>query len=170
VSFPSVFWCRGGTPLFILGKRWCWKLYLAWSMHSIAFACQRGTAIARRGRKVPRGYSSHPLGAAGPWLPPLATAFVYHMTFLWFIKDKARHPIGRIFFRPTKGTSTPLHFHQRPRSSSLFRPFVTPTTDPSASNMSSSPLDVGTFSPNQYTTLCPLCTPSESKHAIIEIY
>jgi hypothetical protein len=67
-----------------------------------------------------------------------------------------------------KGTSTPLHDHQRPRKSSLSRPFITPAIDQSASNTSGSPLDVGIFSPNQYTFLCPLCTPSEPKCATIE--
>jgi hypothetical protein len=77
---------------------------------------------------------------------------------------------GILFFQPIGVTSTPLHFHQRHGSSSLSRPFATPTTDPSASNTSSSPLDVGTFSPNKYTSSCPLCTPSELKRPIVEIY
>jgi hypothetical protein len=85
-------------------------------------------------------------------------------------KREGRVPLPRILFQPTEGTSTPLHFHQRPRSSSLSRLFVTPTIDPSASNTSNLPLDVGTFNPNQYISSCTLYTPSEPKHAIIEIY
>jgi hypothetical protein len=59
---------------------------------------------------------------------------------------------------------------QRLGSSSLSRPFVTPTANSSASNTNSSPLDVGTFHPNQYTSSCPLGTPSKLRHAIHKIH
>jgi hypothetical protein len=52
-------------------------------------------------------------------------------------------------------TSIPLHLHQRPETSSLSRQFVTPTTNFSAGSMSGLELDVGTFCPIQYTSLCP---------------
>jgi hypothetical protein len=101
--------------------------------------------------------------------------------FLWPIKGKAWHPAGGggFFlgtplegsdFQPTKGTSTPLHVHQRPGRSSLSRLFVTPVANQSASNTSNLPLDVGIFSLNQYTFSFPLCIPSEPKRAIIKIY
>jgi hypothetical protein len=113
-------------------------------------------------------------------------SLLYLGSFPWPIKGKNGHPARGQFFRTlkppdpgdlgvsflqlTNDTSTPLHFHQRPGSSSLSRPFITPTIDLSASNTSSSPLDVGTFSLNKYTSSCSLCTPSKPKHTIIEIY
>jgi hypothetical protein len=65
-------------------------------------------------------------------------------------------------FKP-KNTLNP----QRPGNRSLSQPFVTSTTNSSASNMSQSSLDVGTFRSNQYTFSCSLCTPSEPRRAYI---
>jgi hypothetical protein len=53
-----------------------------------------------------------------------------------------------------KHTSNTLHLHQRLGISSLSRSFVTPATSFRAGNMSSLELDVGTFNPNQYNSLC----------------
>jgi hypothetical protein len=40
-----------------------------------------------------------------------------------------------------------------------------PTTNLSVSNTSRSPLDLGTFRPNQYIFSCSLCTPSDPRRA-----
>jgi hypothetical protein len=59
---------------------------------------------------------------------------------------------------------------ERLGSWSLSRPFVILTTNSSASNTNSLPLDVGTFRPNPYTSSCHLCTPSEPRRAIHKIH
>jgi hypothetical protein len=85
-----------------------------------------------------------------------------HLGILFLDHSEAHHDLRR--------TSTPVHPHQRLGSSSLSRLFITPTTNSSASNTNSSPLDIGTFRPNQYTSSCPLCTPSESRRIIHKFY
>jgi hypothetical protein len=124
-------------------------------------------------------------GSIAPGLSPLFYTFsfssfslclMYPRSFPWPIKGKAGRSIWGGFFNHSEAhhnprrTSTPLHPRQRPGTSSLSRPFVTPTTNSSASNMNSSPLDVGTFRPNQYTSSSPLCTPFEPRYAIHKIY
>jgi hypothetical protein len=106
----------------------------------------------------------------------LSLSYVYPRSFPWSIKGKAGHPTWGSFFdhseahHDLRGTSTLVHPHQRLGSSSLSRPFVIPTTNSSASNTNSLPLDVGTFRLNQYTSSCPLCTPSEPRRAILKFY
>jgi hypothetical protein len=130
----------------------------------------------RRARIQERKY-----GAASrpPSSPPLylSVSLLYPRSFPWSIKGKARHPFGGSFFSMTQkhiptlgGTSTPLHLYERLGSPSLCQPFVTPTVNSSASNTNSSPLDVGTFHPNYYTSSYPLCTPSKPKRAIHKFY
>ena len=100
-------------------------------------------------------------------------------TFPWPIKGKAGHPMKGEILTQEHDISTRLSGKQALSTHSLLppktwdplplSPIYNPYYKPSASNMSSSELDVGTFRPNQYKPLCPPSTTSEPD-AQIQIY
>jgi hypothetical protein len=93
------------------------------------------------------------LGLSSSLFFSFSPSLVYLRSFPWSIKGKVGRPIWARFLM-LRSTSTPLHLHQRLGTLSLSRPFVTPTTNFRAVNTSSLELDIGTFNPNQYSSLC----------------